>query len=172
MRGVIAFVISGAMTPCLVEKVLVHKFFRAMCSTYMEKRVLKKELILVGLIGFTLVGCSDVTRVSYSVPPELMQVRMEAASLLEEANSIEETGATIGRGLITELETLAPQISSNSADIEKFKSYLSELEGLKSSDVDEIIEELKITNISERSGRAMDHEQEDVFEKLRTKGYM
>ena len=126
------------MTPCLVEEVLVHKFFRAMCSTYMEKRVLKKELILVGLIGFTLVGCSDVTRVSYSVPPELMQVRMEAASLLEEANSIEETGATIGRGLISELETLAPQISSNSADIEKFKSYLSELEGLKDSDVEGI----------------------------------
>jgi sulfate adenylyltransferase subunit 2 len=40
------------------------------------------------------------------------------------------------------------------------------------NDVDEIIEELKITKISERSGRAMDHEQEDVFEKLRTKGYM
>ena len=38
------------------------------------------------------------------------------------------------------------------------------------SNVDEIIEELKITKISERSGRAMDHEQEDVFEKLRTKG--
>ena len=107
-----------------------------MCSTYMEKRVLKKELIFVGLIVFTLVGCSDVTRVSYSVPPELMQVRMEAASLLEEANSIEETGATIGRGLISELETAAPQISSDSADIEKFKSYLSELEGLKSNDVE------------------------------------
>jgi len=104
----------------------------------MEKRVLKKELIFVGLIGFTLVGCSDVTRVSYSVPPELMQVRMEAASLLEEANSIEETGATIGRGLISELETAAPQISSDSADIEKFKSYLSELEGLKSNDVEGI----------------------------------
>ena len=40
------------------------------------------------------------------------------------------------------------------------------------SNVEEIIEELKITKISERSGRAMDHEQEDVFEKLRTKGYM
>ena len=63
---------------------------------------------------------------------------MEAASLLEEANSIEETGVTIGRGLISELETLAPQISSNSADIEKFKSYLSELEGLKDSDVEGI----------------------------------
>ena len=40
------------------------------------------------------------------------------------------------------------------------------------SNVDEIIEELKITKITERSGRAMDHEQEDVFEKLRTRGYM
>ena len=40
------------------------------------------------------------------------------------------------------------------------------------SNLDEIIEELKITKISERSGRAMDHEQEDIFEKLRTKGYM
>ncbi len=37
---------------------------------------------------------------------------------------------------------------------------------------DEIIEELKVTNESERSGRKMDHEQEDVFEKLRSKGYM
>ena len=38
--------------------------------------------------------------------------------------------------------------------------------------LDEIISELQITKVSERSGRAMDHEQEDVFEKLRTKGYM
>ena len=38
--------------------------------------------------------------------------------------------------------------------------------------IDEVIEELKLTKVSERSGRAMDHEQEDVFEKLRTKGYM
>ena len=38
--------------------------------------------------------------------------------------------------------------------------------------LDEIIDELKITQISERSGRAMDHEQEDVFERLRSKGYM
>ena len=38
--------------------------------------------------------------------------------------------------------------------------------------LDEIIAELKITEVSERSGRAMDHEQEDVFEKLRSKGYM
>ena len=38
--------------------------------------------------------------------------------------------------------------------------------------LDEIISELKITKVSERSGRTMDHEQEDVFEKLRSKGYM
>ncbi|MAZ07638.1 MAG: sulfate adenylyltransferase [Rickettsiales bacterium] len=38
--------------------------------------------------------------------------------------------------------------------------------------LDQIIEELKNTKITERSGRAMDHEQEDVFEKLRSKGYM
>ena len=37
---------------------------------------------------------------------------------------------------------------------------------------DEIINELNNTKVSERSGRAMDHEQEDVFEKLRTSGYM
>ena len=37
---------------------------------------------------------------------------------------------------------------------------------------DEIIKELETTKISERSGRAMDHEQEDIFEKLRSKGYM
>ena len=103
-----------------------------------EKSVLRKEFIFVGVAGLLIVGCSDVKSVSYSVPPELMQVRMEAASLLEEANSIEETGATIGQGLISELETASPQISSNSADIEKFKSYLSELERLKSSDVEEI----------------------------------
>ena len=38
--------------------------------------------------------------------------------------------------------------------------------------LDEIISELQITKVSERSGRIMDHEQEDVFERLRTKGYM
>ena len=38
--------------------------------------------------------------------------------------------------------------------------------------IDEIIKELQTTRVSERSGRAMDHEQEDVFEKLRSKGYM
>ena len=38
--------------------------------------------------------------------------------------------------------------------------------------LDQIISELKVTKVSERSGRVMDHEQEDVFERLRTKGYM
>ena len=42
----------------------------------------------------------------------------------------------------------------------------------EAKDLDEIINELKITKVSERSGRTMDHEQEDVFEKLRSKGYM
>lgn len=103
-----------------------------------EKSVLRKEFRFVGLAALLIVGCSDVTRVSYSVPPELMQVRIEAVSLLSEAHDMEETGATVGKGLLSQLEEAAPQISSNSADIEKFKSYLSELEGLKSSDVDEI----------------------------------
>ena len=39
-------------------------------------------------------------------------------------------------------------------------------------DIDEIIEELKVSKVSERSGRTMDHEQENVFERLRSKGYM
>ena len=38
--------------------------------------------------------------------------------------------------------------------------------------VDEIIEELKISKTSERSGRTVDHEEENVFERLRSKGYM
>ena len=40
------------------------------------------------------------------------------------------------------------------------------------STVDEIIEELTITTVSERAGRAMDHEAEDSFERLRRDGYM
>lgn len=36
----------------------------------------------------------------------------------------------------------------------------------------EIIKELEITKIAERSGRAMDHEAEDAFERLRVTGYM
>lgn len=42
----------------------------------------------------------------------------------------------------------------------------------EASTLDEIIEELKLTKQPERLGRAMDHEQEDVFERLRSTGYM
>jgi sulfate adenylyltransferase subunit 2 len=38
--------------------------------------------------------------------------------------------------------------------------------------LDEIIAELETTKIAERSGRAMDHEAEDAFERLRASGYM
>ncbi len=40
------------------------------------------------------------------------------------------------------------------------------------STLDEIIEELQETKVAERSGRAMDHESEDAFERLRADGYM
>lgn len=40
------------------------------------------------------------------------------------------------------------------------------------STIDDIIEELRTTKIAERSGRAMDHEAEDAFERLRAEGYM
>lgn len=40
------------------------------------------------------------------------------------------------------------------------------------STVEEIIEELMTTKVSERAGRAMDHEAEDSFERLRAEGYM
>lgn len=40
------------------------------------------------------------------------------------------------------------------------------------STIEEIIEELEITSVSERSGRTMDKETEDSFEKLRARGYM
>ncbi len=36
----------------------------------------------------------------------------------------------------------------------------------------EVIEELETTRVPERAGRAMDHEAEDVFERLRADGYM
>ena len=36
----------------------------------------------------------------------------------------------------------------------------------------EIIAELEVTKVAERSGRAMDHEAEDAFERLRVDGYM
>lgn len=38
--------------------------------------------------------------------------------------------------------------------------------------IEEVILELQTTKTSERSGRAMDHEAEDAFERLRTNGYM
>ena len=38
--------------------------------------------------------------------------------------------------------------------------------------IDEIIEELETTKVPERAGRAMDHEAEDAFERLRADGYL
>ena len=38
--------------------------------------------------------------------------------------------------------------------------------------IDEIIQELRTTTQAERAGRAMDHESEDAFERLRADGYM
>ena len=40
------------------------------------------------------------------------------------------------------------------------------------SSIDEVIEELETTRQEERAGRAMDHEREDAFERLRAAGYM
>ncbi|WP_191060680.1 sulfate adenylyltransferase subunit CysD [Geminicoccus harenae] len=40
------------------------------------------------------------------------------------------------------------------------------------STIDEIIAELETTKVAERSGRAMDHEAEDSFERLRATGYL
>jgi sulfate adenylyltransferase subunit 2 len=40
------------------------------------------------------------------------------------------------------------------------------------STLDEIIAELETTKVAERSGRAMDHEAEDSFERLRASGYL
>jgi sulfate adenylyltransferase subunit 2 len=40
------------------------------------------------------------------------------------------------------------------------------------STIDEIIEELDTTNTPERAGRALDHETEDAFERLRASGYL
>ena len=40
------------------------------------------------------------------------------------------------------------------------------------SPTSEIIAELATTRTPERSGRAMDHESEDAFERLRAAGYM
>ncbi len=38
--------------------------------------------------------------------------------------------------------------------------------------IDAIIEELKYSKVAERAGRAMDHEAEDSFERLRADGYL
>jgi sulfate adenylyltransferase subunit 2 len=38
--------------------------------------------------------------------------------------------------------------------------------------IDEIIDELRNTNTSERAGRAQDHEDTYAMQKLRAKGYM
>lgn len=40
------------------------------------------------------------------------------------------------------------------------------------STIDDIIVELEQTKVAERSGRTMDHEREDAFERLRASGYM
>lgn len=40
------------------------------------------------------------------------------------------------------------------------------------SSIDEIIDELEVTRTPERAGRAMDHDSEDAFERLRVAGYM
>ena len=42
----------------------------------------------------------------------------------------------------------------------------------QASTIDEIITELDETKVPERSGRAMDHESEDAFERLRVSGYL
>ena len=44
--------------------------------------------------------------------------------------------------------------------------------GVEAGPVLEIIAELGTTKTSERAGRAMDHEREDAFERLRATGYM
>jgi sulfate adenylyltransferase subunit 2 len=38
--------------------------------------------------------------------------------------------------------------------------------------LDKIVAELESTKVAERSGRAMDHEAEDSFERLRSDGYL
>ena len=42
----------------------------------------------------------------------------------------------------------------------------------QASTIDEILAELDSTKVPERSGRAMDHESEDAFERLRVSGYL
>jgi sulfate adenylyltransferase subunit 2 len=38
--------------------------------------------------------------------------------------------------------------------------------------IDDIIEELKVTKVSERAGRAQDHHERNAMQKLRAKGFM
>jgi len=40
------------------------------------------------------------------------------------------------------------------------------------SNIDEILAELELTKVPERAGRALDHETEDAFERLRVAGYL
>ena len=40
------------------------------------------------------------------------------------------------------------------------------------SNIDEILAELEQTKVPERAGRALDHETEDAFERLRVAGYL
>ncbi len=40
------------------------------------------------------------------------------------------------------------------------------------TDISEILAELRATDVPERAGRAMDHEAEDSFERLRVAGYL
>jgi sulfate adenylyltransferase subunit 2 len=42
----------------------------------------------------------------------------------------------------------------------------------EASTLEEVIAELETTKVAERSGRAMDHESEDAFERLRAAGYL
>jgi len=42
----------------------------------------------------------------------------------------------------------------------------------RAATIDAIISELEATKIPERAGRAMDHEAEDAFERLRRNGYL
>jgi sulfate adenylyltransferase subunit 2 len=42
----------------------------------------------------------------------------------------------------------------------------------EASTLEQVIAELETTKVAERSGRAMDHEAEDAFERLRADGYM
>ena len=43
---------------------------------------------------------------------------------------------------------------------------------ISGQEADDIIAELETTRVPERAGRAMDHEAEDAFERLRAAGYM